>query len=588
MKRKILLVYPEIPATYWSFKYVMPFVGYRSLMPPLGLITVAAMLPDDYELRLVDMNIQELTCEDITAADLVFVSAMIVQKESFHKVVRKCNKCGVPVVAGGPYPTTGHESIQGVDHFVLNEGEVTLPLFIADLEAGRAHKIYRDETKPDITKTPPPRFDLLDLGAYGSMAVQSSRGCPFNCEFCDIIEMFGRVPRYKLPEQFTREMDLLYESGYRGPLFIVDDNFIGNKKKVRELLDRIIEWQKSRNYPFSLYTEASINLAQDDDLLDKMVAAGMDMVFVGIETPVQATLEQTNKQQNTKSDIIESVSRIQAKGIEVMGGFIVGFDTDPENIFDLQIEFIQKAGIPLAMIGTLIALPGTQLFRRLESEGRIIGETDGNNTHSMEINFIPRMELDVLVSGYKRVIASIYKPRHYFDRCATLIRRMPRSRPYGRALGARDMVAFFRSITVQSFSRYGLRYLKLLGTTIVTNPGQFALAVNLAIKGYHFFKITEDILRAERVSEFMKATLARLEERYEKAFRSAEYVHPAVIERLAERAKRRVRRTYRRLNPELKAQLREPYIEFKLKCETAAYRWSRRALFDEDIIMAGS
>ena len=434
MERKILLVYPEIPATYWSFKYAMPFVGYKSLMPPLGLITVAAMLPDDYDLRLIDMNIQDLTADDILGVDMVFVSAMIVQKESFHKVVRMCNRCGTPVVAGGPYPTTGHESIQGVDHFVLNEGEVTLPLFIADLEAGRPQKVYRDETKPDITKTPPPRFDLLDLGAYGSMAVQSSRGCPFNCEFCDIIEMFGRVPRYKLPEQFIREMDLLYETGYRGSLFIVDDNFIGNKKKVRELLDHIIEWQKSRNYPFSLYTEASINLAQDEDLLDQMVAAGLDMVFIGIETPVQATLEQTNKMQNTKAISSESVSTIQAKGIEVMGGFIVGFDTDPENIFDLQIEFIQKAGIPLAMIGTLIALPGTQLYRRLESEGRIIGETDGNNTHSMEINFVPRMERDMLVSGYKRVIASIYEPRNYFDRCATLIRRMPRARQYGRSL----------------------------------------------------------------------------------------------------------------------------------------------------------
>jgi transglutaminase-like putative cysteine protease len=272
----------------------------------------------------------------------------------------------------------------------------------------------------------------------------------------------------------------------------------------------------------------------------------------------------------------------------VMGGFIVGFDTDPENIFDLQIEFIQKAGIPLAMIGTLIALPGTQLYRRLESEGRITGETDGNNTHSMEINFIPRMERDILVSGYKRVIASIYDPRRYFERCATLIRHMPRTRPYGRTLERKDIQAFFRSIALQSLSRYGLRYLKLLGTTMVTNPGQFPLAVNLAIKGYHFFKITNDILRAERVAAFMKASLVRLEERYERAFAASEYIHPAVIERLAERAKKRVRRTYRRLNPELKAQLREPYIEFKLNCETTAYRWSRKALFDEDIIMAES
>jgi radical SAM superfamily enzyme YgiQ (UPF0313 family) len=588
MKRKILLVYPEIPATYWSFKHVMPFVGYKSLMPPLGLITVAAMLPADYELRLVDMNIQDLSSEDITAADLVFVSAMIVQKESFHKVVRQCNRCGVPVVAGGPYPTSSHETIRGVDHFALNEGEVPLPRFIADLEAGCPQKIYRDETKPDITKTPAPRFDLLDLGAYGSMAVQSSRGCPFNCEFCDIIEMFGRVPRYKLPEQFIQEMDVLYGTGYRGPLFIVDDNFIGNKRKVRELLDHIIVWQEEHHRPFSLYTEASINLAQDEELLDRMVAAGMDMVFIGIETPVQETLELTNKHQNTKNDIIESIMKIQGRGIEVMGGFIVGFDSDPENIFDLQIEFIRKAAIPLAMIGTLIALPGTQLYRRLEREGRITGETDGNNTHSMEMNFIPRMDRTDLVSGYKRVIATIYEPRHYFERCETLIRRMPRSHRHSMSFKMSYLRAFLRSIVTQALSRYGLRYLKLLATTIVRNPGRFSLAVNLAIKGHHFFKITDDILRAERVSEFMQSTLTSLEERYEKAFGSAGHVHPAVIERLADRAKNRVRRTYRRLNPELKAQLREPYIEFKLKCETTAYRWSRKALFDEDIIMAGS
>ena len=586
--KKILLVYPEIPATYWSFKYVMPFVGYKSLMPPLGLITVAAMLPAEYELRLVDLNIQELTAEDIRSSDYVFVSAMIVQKESFHKVVRMCNRCGTPVVAGGPYPTTCQESIRGVEHFVLNEGEITLPRFIADLEAGCPQKVYRDETKPDITKTPPPRFDLLDLGAYGSMALQSSRGCPFNCEFCDIIEMFGRVPRYKLPEQFTGEMNLLYESGYRGPLFIVDDNFIGNKKKVRELLDHIIEWQRAHGHPFSLFTEASINLAQDDDLLDKMVAAGMDMVFVGIETPVQATLEQTNKQQNTKGDIIESITRIQAKGIEVMGGFIVGFDTDPEDIFDLQIEFIQRAGIPLAMIGTLIALPGTQLFRRLEREGRIIGETDGNNTHSMEMNFVPRMDRDDLARGYKRVIATIYQPRRYFERCATLIRRMPRNHRISMTFKLSYARAFIRSLTLQTFSRYGLRYLKLLATTLVRNPGRFPLAVNLAVKGHHFFKITDNILRAERVTAFMTATLARLEKRYEQSFAAAGHLHPAVIERLAERAKKRVRRTYRGLSPELKAQLREDYIEFKLNCETTAYRWSRKALFDEDIIMAGS
>jgi radical SAM superfamily enzyme YgiQ (UPF0313 family) len=577
MKRKILLVYPEIPATYWSLKYALPFAGFKTLMPPLGLITVAAMLPEDYDLRLIDMNYQELTAEDIAASDMVFVSAMIVQKESFHNVVRMCNECGVPVAAGGPYPTNSHRSIRGVDHFVLNEGEITLPRFIEDLENGRPQKMYSDEAKPDITKTPAPRFDLLDLNAYASMAVQSSRGCPYNCEFCDIIEMFGRVPRYKLPEQFTGELDRLYDIGYRGPLFIVDDNFIGNKKKVRELLEHVIQWQKNKNYPFTLFTEASVNLAQDEPLLNLMVEAGLDMVFLGIETPVQKTLELTQKQQNTKADILESVKVIQSKGIEVMGGFIVGFDSDPENIFDLQIDFIQKAGIPLAMIGTLIPLPNTQLYRRLEREGRIIGETDGNNTHSMELNFIPKMPVETLMEGYKRVIATIYEPRRYFDRCITLMKRMPRNRQNGKTLHASDIRAFLKSLVKQTFSRYGLHYLKLLALTLMYNHTKFPQAVNLAVKGYHFFKMTDDILRAEQVSAYMKSSLERLEEKYEIQFRKARSVHQMAVERLAKQAINNVSRLYRKLNPELKGHLKNTYYEYKLKCETTAYLWSEKS-----------
>ncbi|MBN2159066.1 MAG: B12-binding domain-containing radical SAM protein [Spirochaetes bacterium] len=580
MKRKILMIYPEIPATYWSLKYALPFVGYKTLMPPLGLITVAAMLPSNYDVRLIDLNYQTVTHEDIMNANMVFVSAMIVQKDSFHKVVRMCNNCGVPVAAGGPYPTNSYKSIRGVDHFILNEGEITLPKFIRDLEDGRPQKMYRDETKPDITKTPVPRFDLLDLSAYASMALQSSRGCPFNCEFCDIIEMFGRVPRYKLPEQFVNEMDVLYRAGYRGPLFIVDDNFIGNKKKVRELLTHVIQWQKANNYPFPLYTEASINLAQDDQLMDLMVEAGMDMVFIGIETPVQETLELTQKQQNTKADILESVQTIQSRGMEVMGGFIIGFDSDPENIFDLQIDFIQKAGIPLAMIGTMIALPNTQLYRRLEREGRILGESDGNNTHSMEINFIPRMPITTLMEGYKQVIATIYQPKRYFERCIRLIRRMPGTNVIDSSISGSDIRAFLRSLGLQIFSRYGFYYLKLLGSALLHNPKKFSLAVNLAIKGYHFFKMTDDILTAERVSAYMKSSLKHLEEEYEAKFGSEGKIAFTPVERPARRAIVNMRRLYRRLNPELKEYLKESYFDFKLKCETTAYMWSDRSSAD--------
>jgi radical SAM superfamily enzyme YgiQ (UPF0313 family) len=582
MKKKILMVYPEIPATYWSFKYALPFAGYKTLMPPLGLITVAAMLPENYDVRLVDMNIRKLTPEDITGADMVFVSAMIVQKESFQAVVSMCNEYGTTVVAGGPYPTSSYRSIRGVDHFILNEGETTLPKFIEDLELGRAQKIYTDETKPDITKTPPPRFELLEMGAYESMALQSSRGCPFNCEFCDIIEMFGRVPRYKLPEQLLHEMEILYDMGYRGSLFIVDDNFIGNKAKVRELLDHIIPWQKSRNYPFGLFTEASINLAQDGPLMDRMREAGFDNVFLGIETPIVETLALNQKQQNTKADMLESIRTIQAKGIEVMGGFIVGFDSDPENIFDLQIDFIQKAAIPLAMIGTLVALPNTQLYRRLEREGRIVGETDGNNTHSMELNFIPRMPRETLMEGYKRIIAAIYKPKNYFKRCAALLKRMPHSGNSYSSISGGQVKALFLSLVRQTFSKYGAHYLGFLASALIHNPKHFPAAVSLSVKGYHLFKMTDDILRADTVSAYMKSSIEMLEMQYETKFNTTAMIRPAAIERHARRAMGNVHRIYRALNPELKEHLREAYYEFKLKCETIAYLWAEKAVIDED------
>jgi radical SAM superfamily enzyme YgiQ (UPF0313 family) len=282
MKYKALLVYPKVPNTYWSYTHTLKLTGKKATMPPLGLMTIASLFPDYYDLKLVDMNIEELAYQDIEWADIVFVSAMIVQKASFAEIIEDCNRLNKPVVAGGPYPTTSHNEIKGVDYFVLNEGEITLPPFLEDFENGNPKPMYSDTTKPDITKTPPPRFDLIDVNSYGSLCLQNSRGCPFNCEFCDIIEMFGRKPRYKLPSQFVHEMQLIYDTGYRGALFIVDDNFIGDKRKVKELLKEIILFQKSRAYPYSFFTEASIDLAGDDELLDLMVAAGFDTVFCGI------------------------------------------------------------------------------------------------------------------------------------------------------------------------------------------------------------------------------------------------------------------------------------------------------------------
>ena len=349
---KALLVYPAQPPTYWGGNYALELVDIKSAFPPLGLLTIAAMFPPEYELRVVDMNVAPLADSDLEWADVVFTSTMIVQRFSLQTVIERCNRAGVPVVAGGPHPTTFHDEIPGVDHFVLDEVEETFPGFLHDLENGTARAIYREPRKPDVTLTPVPRFDLIDLDSYYSMGLQFSRGCPFNCEFCDITKLYGRVPRTKSPAQLVTEFEALYRLGWRGPLFLVDDNFIGNKREAMELLPVIADWQKAHGYPFSLSTEASVNLAHLDGLMDAMVASGFDTVFLGIETPNPKALIKTKKQQNTsRSDenfLFNAVRKIQRKGIQVQGGFILGLDSDDETAFDAQIEFIQEAGIPVA------------------------------------------------------------------------------------------------------------------------------------------------------------------------------------------------------------------------------------------------
>ncbi len=517
MSKKILMIYPEIPATYWSMKYILKITGKKGLYPPLGAITIAGLLPDHYDTKLIDMNIAPLHEKDILDADLVFTSSMMIQKESLQEVIQLCNRLGKPVVAGGPYPTSSHHQIDGVDHFVLGEAENSLPQFLSDYEKGTLRKIYQSAEKPDMTLTPIPRFDLIDINSYATMVLQYSRGCPFNCEFCDIIEMYGRRPRTKDAEQFISEMDHLYQSGYRGPLFIVDDNFIGNKGEVNKLLPKIARWQKERNYPFLISIEASINLAYDDALMDMMKDAGFNRIFVGIETPVEESLLQAQKGQNLKIELLDSVERIQRKGMEVTAGFILGFDSDPENIFDLQIDFIRKSGIPMAMVGLLTALPSTQLYRRLEKEGRIIEESSGNNTHDFQLNFIPVMDREALVEGYKRVISQIYAPGEYFERCLTLIQRMPPSKLYKGAFSISTAIIILRvfifSFLRQSFSSYGHLYLRYILKILVTNPQYVPKFIKMALLGHHFFKITREIVAKEDSSSSVEKIRTWLRDR---------------------------------------------------------------------------
>ncbi len=418
---KILLVYPRYPDTFWSFRHALKFISKRASFPPLGLLTIAAMLPKEWELRLADLNVGALKQKDLEWADAVYISAMAIQRKSAAEVIERAKSLGKLVVVGGPYFTTEYDLIKDVDHFVLDEAEVTLPQFLADWAAGRPQPIYRSEEKPDITRTPVPRWELLETSAYSSMSLQYSRGCPFNCEFCDIVVLFGRKPRVKSADQVIRELQSLYDGGWRSGVFFVDDNLIGNKRHLKnEVLPAITRWQEQRKFPFSLSTEVSINLADDDDLMKSMADAGFFQVFVGVETPNPESLAECDKSQNENRDMVAAIKKMQAAGLQVQGGFIVGFDSDTTSIFKSQIAFIQKSGIVTAMVGLLNAPRGTRLFQRLKKENRVLEDFAGDNT-DCTLNFEPKMPRKTLIDGYKKLLAfSLFRKPKVFPLAVTL------------------------------------------------------------------------------------------------------------------------------------------------------------------------
>lgn len=491
----ILLVYPKYPDTFWSFKHVLKFVSKKASFPPLGLLTVAAMLPEDWKKKVVDMNVSKLKDKDIQWADYVFISAMITQKESTIEVTDRCKKLQKKIVAGGPVFTTGYEEFEGVDHFILGEAEATLPAFLEDVKNGCPKPVYISNERPDMAKTPVPLWDLINLKHYYSMPIQYSRGCPYDCEFCDIVVMNGRVPRTKTTAQLLREFDALYQRGWRGSTFIVDDNFIGNKARVKDMLPVAIQWLAKRNYPFVLLTEASLNLADDEELMDLMAESGFDKVFIGLETPIEESLAECNKFQNKERDMVAEVKKIQNHGMQVLGGFIVGFDSDPPSIFDSQINFIQKTGVVTAMVGILTALPKTRLHNRLEAEGRLLKVSSGNNTDG-SLNFIPKMDTEVIVNGYHRILDTIYSPKKYYERAITFLEEYkPRERRKHKVRFV-EFKAFIRSIWYLGIigkwktKRY---YWKLLTTSAIKYRHAFPEAVTIAIYGHHFRKIVETV-----------------------------------------------------------------------------------------------
>ncbi|MGD1002671.1 MAG: B12-binding domain-containing radical SAM protein [Candidatus Brocadiia bacterium] len=487
----VLLVCPEFPDTFWSFKHAMKFVRKRALSPPLGLLTVAALLPEAWHKRLVDLNVTpDLSEEDMAWADMVFVSAMAVQRSAAHAVARRCRAAGVPVVAGGPLFAAEHADFPEVDHFVLNEAELTLPPFLRDLEAGRPQRVYATAELADIEKTPAPQWELLDLKQYLQMSIQYSRGCPFDCEFCNVTTLFGHRPRAKSAPQMIAELDALHARGWRGSVFFVDDNFIGNKALLkRELLPALIEWQgQGRGITFN--TQATVNLADDPELMRMMTGAGFDMVFVGIETPDEDCLRECNKKQNTGRDLVADVRKIQRAGLQVQGGFIVGFDSDTPSIFGRQIEFIQESGIAMAMVGLLQAPPGTRLFERLRRENRIVGFGSGDNVDG-STNIVPRMPPSALHEGYQRILNHIYSPENHYQRVKTFLREY-RAPALKTPVSVGRCGAFARTILrLGIIGRGRWQYWKLLGWTIFRRPRLLPLAVTLAICGYHFRRVAE-------------------------------------------------------------------------------------------------
>lgn len=484
----ILLVYPHSPDAFWSFRHVLKLVSKKAAFPPLGLLTVAAMLPRSWHLRLADLNVAPLNDAALGWADYVFVSGMIVHKDSAHEIAARCAALGKPVLAGGPLFTTGHLDFPDIPHFVLGEAEDLIDEVVRDMERGSLRSVYRSTGWPDVRRTPVPRWDLIDLRDYVTMPVQFSRGCPFSCEFCDIVVMNGRVPRTKEPAQVVRELDALRLAGWKDMVFIVDDNFIGNRRRTRELLRALIAWRERIRPKMGFLTEASVNLADETELCELMVKAGFKKVFLGIETPSAESLEECGKQQNRKRDLGDSVRLLQRAGLQVMGGFIVGFDSDPQDIFKRQFEFIQQSGVVTAMVGLLTALPQTELYRRLSSEGRILAETCGNNTDAA-INFVTRLDRDFLIAGYGELMRKLYEPKHYYRRIRVFLRTY---QPRGPSIGisGSEVRAFLKSLWVLGVwhkGRFG--YWRLFWSTLLGRPGKFHTAMELSILGHHFRRI---------------------------------------------------------------------------------------------------
>jgi radical SAM superfamily enzyme YgiQ (UPF0313 family) len=487
-------VYPQYPDTFWSFKYALKFIFKKATNPPLGLLTVASLLPEKWDKKLIDMNVEKLKDKDLEWADLVFISATFIQTKSLNQVIDRCKAKKKKIVAGGPLFTSCHDDYEHVDHLVLNEAEITLPQFLKDLNTGKLRHKYTSRKWANIRQTPVPAWHLLNMKRYASMNIQYSRGCPFSCDFCDIPSLYGNRPRIKDKEQVITELDSLYERGWRGTVFFVDDNFIGNKRDLKKLiLPSIAAWMKQRKYPFAFITQSSVNLSDDEELMDLMARAGFNTVFVGIETPDAISLAECGKKQNKNRDLVACVRKIQEHGLQVQGGFIVGFDSDALTIFERQIHFIQSSGIVTAMVGLLNAVQGTELHKRLEKENRLITQFAGDNT-DCTLNFVPKMRPQKLIQGYKRIVKTIYSPNFFYARVKKFLEHYSPPKKKHSRISWSDIKAFGLSLFVLGVKgKERFHYWRLFLWSVFSRPHLVPLAITFSIYGFHFRKNFEKI-----------------------------------------------------------------------------------------------
>lgn len=495
MSRKIkcLCIYPRIPPTFWSFRYALKFINKKAAFPPLGLLTIASFLPDEWEKRFVDMNITEFDLSDLKWADVLLISGMEIQKKEVLKILKYSKDNNICVIAGGPLFSNEPEKYMSLtSSIVIGEAEGVINKVICDFSSGKLEPVYKDNGFPSLDNIPPPLWNIAEIEKYASLCIQISRGCPYNCDFCNVTSLFGRRVRIKPVERVIMELDVIKSYNWKGDVFFVDDNFVANHRYVKEsLLPTIIEWQKKNNFLFKFHTQASMDLADDNELLDLMVEANFDKVFIGIETPEEESLKECNKRHNTGRNLLNDVRKIQQKGIQVQGGFIVGFDRDNSTIFNRQIDFIEKAAIVTAMVGILQAIPGTGLFNRLKAESRIDGELTGDNV-DVETNIIPSMNIDVLKQGYRRMMKYLYQHQNFYKRCRDFV-RMYKSKIHSiRGISLAEWKAFWKIIWTLGIKEKGrISFWYTFLWTLFFKPYVLPQIITLSVFGYHFRKLID-------------------------------------------------------------------------------------------------